>query len=91
MRLSVGDTIFVRRAENVILLFGQVRNPGAYPLPQNTMVLRALSLAGGVTDRGATSKIEVVRMVSGGAQTIRVALTDLVQPGDTICVPQRFF
>lgn len=90
LALRGGDTIFVRRAENVFL-FGQVRNPGAYPLPQNTMVLQALSLAGGVTDRGATSRIEVVRMVSGGAQTIRVALTDLVRPGDTIVVPQRFF
>lgn len=88
--LRGGDTIFVLRAENVYV-FGQVRNPGAYPLAQNTMVLQALSLAGGVTDRGATSRIEVVRNVDGGQQTIRVALTDLVQPGDTIIVPQRFF
>ncbi|MBI2828278.1 MAG: SLBB domain-containing protein [Acidobacteria bacterium] len=90
LALRGGDTIFVLRAENVYV-FGQVRNPGAYPLVQNTMVLQALSLAGGVTDRGAISRIEVVRNVDGRQQTIRVAPTDLVQPGDTIVVPQRFF
>lgn len=90
LALRGGETIFALRAENVFV-FGQVRNPGAYPLARHTMVLQALSLAGGVTDRGATSRIEVVRIVNGGQQTIRVALTDFVQAGDTIVVPQRFF
>ena len=50
--LRDGDTIFVPRAESVYV-FGQVKNPGAYALQQrNTTVLQALSLAGGVTDRG---------------------------------------
>src|SRR4051812_17373987 len=49
--LRDGDTIFVPRAESVYV-FGQVKNPGAYPLQQtNTTVLQALSLAGGVNDR----------------------------------------
>ena len=53
------------RAENVYV-FGQVRNPGAYPLRQkNTTVLQALSLAGGVTDRGSTGRIQIVRIVNG--------------------------
>jgi polysaccharide export outer membrane protein len=54
--LHDGDTIFVPRAESVYV-FGQVKNPGAYALQQkNTSVLQALSLAGGVTDRGTTGK-----------------------------------
>lgn len=88
--LRGGDTIFVLRAKDVYV-YGQVRHPGAYPLAQNTIVLQVLSLAGGLTDLGATSRIEVMRIVNGEAQTTRVALTDLVQPGDTIVVPQRFF
>jgi len=68
-----------------------VKNPGAYPLPQDTMLLQALSLAGGVTDRASTSRIQVVRTIGGQKQTMKVALTDFVQPGDTIVVPQRFF
>ena len=48
-------------------------------------------LAGGVTDRGATSRIEIVRMVSGEQKKIKVKLEDPLLPGDTIVVPQRFF
>ena len=89
--LRNGDTIFVLRADNVYV-FGQVRNPGAYPLRQkNTTVLQALSLAGGVTDRGATGRIQIVRIVDGKKLELRSELTDFVQPRDTIIVPERFF
>jgi polysaccharide export outer membrane protein len=89
--LRDGDTIFVPRAES-IYVFGQVKNPGAYPLQQkDTTVLQALSLAGGVTDRGSTSRIKIVRMVGGQKQEIKVKLNDLVRPGDTIIVSERFF
>jgi polysaccharide export outer membrane protein len=88
--LDAGDSIFVPRAESVYV-FGQVRNPGAYPLPEETMLLQALSLAGGLTNRASTSRIQVVRMVGGRKYELRVGLTDMVEPGDTIVVPQRFF
>lgn len=89
--LNDGDTVLVRRAEEVYV-FGEVRNPGAYPLRQEDMtVLQALSLAGGVTDRGATGRIEIVRIVEGEREEIGAELTDQVLPGDTVVVPQRFF
>ena len=89
--LRDGDTIFVPRAESVYV-FGQVKNPGAYALQQkNTTVLQALSLAGGVTDRGSTGRIKIARIVNGSKQELRVKLADIVQPGDTIIVQERFF
>ncbi|MET0163792.1 MAG: polysaccharide biosynthesis/export family protein [Vicinamibacterales bacterium] len=89
--LRNGDTVFVLRAENVYV-FGQVKNPGAYPLRQkNTTVLQALSLAGGVTDRGSTGRIQIVRIVNGKKLELRAALTDFVEPRDTIVIPERFF
>jgi polysaccharide export outer membrane protein len=89
--LRSGDTVFVLRAENVYV-FGQVKNPGAYPLRQkNTTVLQALSLAGGVTDRGSTGRIQIVRIVNGKKVELRAALTDFVEPRDTIVIPERFF
>jgi polysaccharide export outer membrane protein len=88
--LSDGDTIFVLRAESVYV-FGQVKNPGAYPLQGNTTVLQALSMAGGVTDRGSTGRIHIVRIVNGAKQEIEAELTDDVLPLDTIVVPERFF
>ena len=89
--LTNNDTIFVLRAESVYV-FGKVRNPGAYPLQQrDTTVLQALSLAGGVTDRGSTGRIQIVRIVDGEREEIDAELTDVVLPRDTIVVPERFF
>lgn len=88
--LKDGDTIFIPRAE-AVYVFGQVRSPGAYSIQRNTTVLQALSLAGGVTDRGATGRIKIVRIESGRTIELKVKLTDVVRPGDTIMVPERFF
>jgi polysaccharide biosynthesis/export protein len=89
--LRDGDTIFVPRAESVYV-FGQVKNPGAYALQgQKTTLLQALSLAGGVTDRGTTARIRIMRTENGKEREIRARLSDIVQPGDTIMVPERFF
>jgi protein involved in polysaccharide export with SLBB domain len=54
-------------------------------------VLQALSLAGGVTDRGAVGRVQIIRIVDGKKQELRVELTDFVLPRDTIIVPERFF
>ena len=88
--LRDGDTIFIPRAET-IYVFGQVRNPGAYPIQRDTTVLQALSLAGGVTDRGATGRVRVVRLEKGKKVEVKIKLDEIVRPGDTLIVPERFF
>jgi len=88
--LRDGDTIFVPRAE-LVYVFGHVHSPGAYTLQSGVTVLQALSLAGGVTDRGAMSRIRIARLVEGKRTELRVKLDDIVQPGDTIIVPERYF
>jgi polysaccharide export outer membrane protein len=90
IELRDGDTIFVPRAETAYV-FGQVKNPGAYGLQKDTTVLQALSLAGGVTENGAMNRVKVVRIVKGEKQEVKVKLTDIVKPGDTIIVPERYF
>jgi polysaccharide export outer membrane protein len=88
--LRDGDTIIVPQAETVFV-FGQVNSPGAYPISKNTTVLQALALAGGVTTRGSTSRIRIVRVVNGQEQEVRADLGNPVRPGDTIIVRERFF
>jgi polysaccharide export outer membrane protein len=88
--LRDGDTIFLPSAE-IIYVSGQIKSPGAYPIKSGTTVLQALSLAGGVTDRGSTSRIKISRLVDGKKKELSVKLGDLVQPGDTVIVPERFF
>jgi len=89
--LKDGDTISVPKAESVYVT-GQVKNPNAYALQQrNTTVLQALSLAGCVTDRGSMGRIKIMRIVNGDKKEIKVKLTDIVQPNDTIFVGDRLF
>jgi len=88
--LRDGDTIFLPRAE-AVYVFGQVKNPGAYPIQKDTTVLQALSLAGGVTDHGSTARVKIIRLVSGQEIEIRAKLNDIVRPNDTLMVPERFF
>ncbi len=90
IELRDGDTIFVPRAE-LVYVFGEVKNPGGYAVQKGTTVLQALSLAGGVTEHGAMNRIQVMRIVKGQKVELRVKLTDLVRPEDTIIVPQRYF
>lgn len=89
-QLQHNDTIVVPRVERVYVL-GQVRNPGSYPLPKHTTVLQALALAGGITDRGSSGRIRIVRQDSRGRTELRAKLEDIVLPGDSIVVLERFF
>ena len=90
IELHDSDTIFVPRAETAYV-FGQVKNPGGYALQKDTTVLQALSLAGGVTENGAMNRLKVMRIVDGAKKELKVKLTDVVKPGDTIIVPERYF
>ena len=90
VELRDGDTIFVPRAESAYV-FGQVKSPGAYAIQQETTVLQALSLAGGVTENGAMNRIKIVRLVNGEKKELKVKLTDIVKAGDTVIVPERYF
>jgi polysaccharide export outer membrane protein len=88
--LRDGDTIFVPRAET-IYVFGQVKSPGAYQIQKVTTVLQALSLAGGIGERGSTSRVRIIRLVDGKETELKVKLSDLVQADDTVLVLERFF
>ena len=90
VRMRDGDTVFVPRAATVFV-FGQVKNPGEYAVKNEATVLQALSLAGGVTDRGSIGRIKIVRLVDGKKKEVGAKLNDVVLPGDTIIVQERFF
>ena len=88
--LKDGDTLTVPKAQSVFVA-GQVKNPGAYAAEAGTTVLQLLSLAGGLTDRGADNRLKILRTVNGKKVELKAKLTDVVEPGDTVVVPERFF
>jgi polysaccharide biosynthesis/export protein len=87
--LRAGDTIFVPRAATVFVS-GQVKSAGEYVIRPGMSVRQALALAGGVSDRGSTRRIQIVRKVDGKEVTLGVGLQTPVQAGDTIVVRERF-
>jgi polysaccharide export outer membrane protein len=80
-----GDTIFVPRAERFFVT-GHVRSPGPYVFEPNVTILQAISMAGGLTDRGSNRRLRIIR----NQKEFDAKLTDIVQPGDTIIVRQRW-
>jgi polysaccharide biosynthesis/export protein len=84
--LKDGDTVLVPKAET-FFINGQVRTPGSYTWEDGLTIERALTLAGGATERAG--KIAIDR--GGKTITKKAGKTDLVQANDTIRVGTRIF
>lgn len=86
--LQDSDTIIVPQAERYYVS-GQVKQPGSFVLRSGMTVRQAIAEAGGLTDRGSTRGIKIIRKVNGKEVEIDVQMSDLVRPDDTIRVRQR--
>ena len=85
-----GDSIFVPKAKTFFIM-GDVRNPGEYKLQRGTTVRKAVSLAGGATEKAALGRIKVVRVIDGKEVESRIGLDEPLLPNDTVMVPESFF
>ena len=83
-------TVTIIRHRN-IFVSGEVSRPGAYPYQDGLTVLKAVTLAGGFTERAARSRIKILRMMEGKEVVIAVQSEHPVQPDDMIIVPESFF
>jgi polysaccharide biosynthesis/export protein len=90
LRLEVGDTIYLPKAANVYVT-GHVSKPGTYAFEEGLTVFRLLAMAGSVTERGSEKGVRIVRLVDGRRREFKVKPTDVLQPDDTLHVPERFF
>ena len=76
---------------------GEVKRPGSYAFHPGLTVDRAISIAGGFTERASKNKIFVERNANGGigagAERVKksVSLQDTVTPGDVLTIEQSFF
>lgn len=69
---------------------GEVDKPGGFSYREGMTVQRAISLAGGFTERAARSKIKLIREDNPNTETT-VELSTPIQPGDVITVDESFF
>ena len=70
---------------------GEVKNPGGYPFQPGLTLGKAITLAGGFTERASHSKIFVIREHDDKKQSVRMELGDQVRPGDIVTVEESFF
>ncbi|MBS0154441.1 MAG: SLBB domain-containing protein [Nitrospira sp.] len=84
------DLIVVAQASK-LYVNGEVRRPGDYMYEKGLTVHKAITMAGGFTEKAAESRTKVLRVINGQEVTISVKLDDLIHPSDIIVVPQRFF
>ncbi|WP_345420330.1 polysaccharide biosynthesis/export family protein [Halioxenophilus aromaticivorans] len=89
-KLAGGDVIFVPEMD-VFYIYGQVQRPGRYRLERGMRVMQALSVSGGISDRGSEKGVEIKRNVDGAIKDIDVDATDEVLKGDVIYVKERLF
>lgn len=70
---------------------GEVQKSGGYPFQPGLTLRKAVSLAGGLTERASEKKITVIRDGDTSKQPQPIDMDDPVWAGDTITVEQSFF
>ena len=86
-----GDIINVAR-QPMFYIYGEVQRPGAFRLERNMSVVQALSLGGGLTQRGTQRGIHILRRDSSGTmQHLDAELSAPVEKDDVIYVKESLF
>lgn len=73
---------------------GQVKSPGSFPFQPGLTVRKALSLAGGLTERASEKRVSIISendKLKGHSKGRPVSMEDRVAPGDIITVDESFF
>jgi len=68
-------------------IWGQVRNPGLYIVPDDTDLLTLISSAGGPTENAKLSKIRIIRSTEEGDKVIWVDLKEYLETGQPELIP----
>ena len=70
---------------------GEVKKPGGYSYRDGLTVHKAVTLAGGFTERAAKKSITLTHEKSPEKSSTGVKLTDHIRPGDIITIKESFF
>ena len=84
-------------------VYGEVNRPGTFPLEEHSSVFRAISIAGGFTKFGSSSRVKVLRprKETAGYDTLKIDIGKVMagdsnadiqlKPGDMIVVQEGVF
>jgi polysaccharide biosynthesis/export protein len=85
------EDIIVVAESRKFYVTGEVKTPGRYVYESGLTVHKAVTMAGGFTDKAAERRTKVLRIVDGEERAMAVKLDALLLPDDIILVPQSFF
>jgi polysaccharide export outer membrane protein len=103
MKYPVVSVTLKESRSRKFFVYGEVMRPGTFPLEDNTTVLKAISIAGGITKFGSTSRVKILRPYKDkpGYESIKVNMgaamkgsadSDVViQPEDIVVVTEGLF
>lgn len=91
MQIIDGDSIYITKA-GIFFASGEVKKPDAYKYEEGLTVVKAITMAGGFTDKASTGRVKIIRKVDGQEKVIeRVKMDEFILPDDVIVVPESFF
>lgn len=70
---------------------GAVAQPNSFPYTPGLTVRKALSMAGGLTERASDKKIYIVSEADPTSTPLKARMDSPLRPGDTITVGESFF
>jgi polysaccharide export outer membrane protein len=86
-----GDNIYISKA-GVFYATGEVKRPDAYKHEEGLTVVKALTMAGGFTEKAAPGRVKIMRKRNGEEEILdKVKMDEPVLPDDVIIVPESFF
>ncbi|RMF66402.1 MAG: hypothetical protein D6743_06450 [Calditrichaeota bacterium] len=84
--LQDGDVILVPQRTEDVYVVGAVRYPGPYAYYPNLKAIDYVGFAGSTERAGSLSRIKIYRR---GSRQVFKGATQVVEPGDTVVIPQR--
>lgn len=101
--LLLQDDILIVDRNNTYFLYGEVSRPGEFILKKDITVFQAITIAGGFTKWGSTSRVKLLRSQESksGSEIIKIDIGDVIkgdvnsdiklQPGDIVVISSGVF
>ncbi len=103
MKYPVVNVVLMESRSRKFFVYGEVMKPGPYALEENTTALRAISMAGGFTKFGSSSRVKILRpkQEGSGYDLVKVNMKEVMdghseedivlQAGDIVVVSEGAF
>jgi len=80
MKYPIVSVFLTESRSRKYFVYGEVNEPGSYPLEENTTILRAIAISSGFTKYGSSNKVRLLRTRENqpGYETVKVNIKDIM-------------